>query len=542
MSDHGNFDESASHRTYTAPYTSRHPVPTVQGYEEHQGERQTETNEPLASERRNQDESKLQSLIDATKTNLHLNGSQSRDASIKEEPYASYNRNVDEAPNSTSAKSNEAHAEKEGYSEPMESERVEKPKELSQSAISELDPRQKRNNMKTMKRDAVGREVTDPVTHLPVTIHDFTSNELTAAPENVPPAGSNHRISTGFSAASKSEHQIKDEEEELQMEHKGLEKLFPPPGFNAAREEFARVYGLALTLTICSITVTLFMLLIGIHYANTSYVFNRNDKSISWIRTLIFAAIILMTSIGIGSGLLWGIHGWLSQKIDEIWENRVWDAAKAQEQGDTNSPIPESTRWLNSLLASIWPLINPDLFTSLADTLEDVMQASLPKLVRMISVEDLGQGSESIRVLGIRWLPTGAAAKDVSVDGKIRPSQRKEENDRKMPGQGEIDDGTKSPGQDQCEKAEDEIRSNGDEKESEAGQENIAEGMEAEEGDFVNIEVAFSYRASSGGKSLKFKSKNAHLYLAFYLPGGFRFRMFPFSSLKILQVLKLLQA
>ncbi len=33
------------------------------------------------------------------------------------------------------------------------------------------------------------------------------------------------------------------------------------------------------------------------------------------------------------------------------------------------------------------------------------MQASLPKLVRMVSVEDLGQGSESFRILGVRWLP-----------------------------------------------------------------------------------------------------------------------------------------
>lgn len=55
-------------------------------------------------------------------------------------------------------------------------------------------------------------------------------------------------------------------------------------------------------------------------------------------------------------------------------------------------------------------------------------------------------------------------------------------------------------------------------------QEDVAEGMEAEEGDFVNLEVAFSYRASSSGKSLKVKSKNAHIYLAFYLPGGIRLR------------------
>jgi hypothetical protein len=34
---------------------------------------------------------------------------------------------------------------------------------------------------------------------------------------------------------------------------------------------------------------------------------------------------------------------------------------------------PESTQWLNSLLSSVWPLVNPELFTSLADMLKRMM-------------------------------------------------------------------------------------------------------------------------------------------------------------------------
>lgn len=41
---------------------------------------------------------------------------------------------------------------------------------------------------------------------------------------------------------------------------------------------------------------------------------------------------------------------------------------------------------MNSLLTSVWLLVNPDLFASRGDTLKDIMQASLPKLVRMICV------------------------------------------------------------------------------------------------------------------------------------------------------------
>ncbi len=50
-------------------------------------------------------------------------------------------------------------------------------------------------------------------------------------------------------------------------------------------------------------------------------------------------------------------------------------------------------------------------------------------------------------------------------------------------------------------------------------EEAVREGMEAEEGDFVNMELAFAYRATSSGKSIERKAKNAHLYLKFYLPG-----------------------
>ena len=47
----------------------------------------------------------------------------------------------------------------------------------------------------------------------------------------------------------------------------------------------------------------------------------------------------------------------------------------------------------------------------------------------MVSIDDMGQGNESIRILGIRWLPTGNASKSVDTDGKVQKSQGKS-NDR----------------------------------------------------------------------------------------------------------------
>ncbi|KAG8407826.1 hypothetical protein J3458_020138 [Metarhizium acridum] len=46
--------------------------------------------------------------------------------------------------------------------------------------------------------------------------------------------------------------------------------------------------------------------------------------------------------------------------------------------------------------------------------------------------------------------------------------------------------------------------------------------MEGEEGDFVNLEVAFAYRTRSSSRSLKDRAKDMHLYVAFYLPGNIK--------------------
>jgi Ca2+-dependent lipid-binding protein len=140
--------------------------------------------------------------------------------------------------------------------------------------------------------------------------------------------------------------------------------------------------------------------------------------------TISFASVIGIT-------LIFGIRAWLGKKVQGIWEDEVWDAARSEEQhsDDTEECLPESTAWMNGLLASVWPLINPDLFASVVDMLEDVMQASLPKVIRMVSVDDLGQGSESIRILGIRSLPTGGAGQ--SVDEKMQTIEQHQERAKK---------------------------------------------------------------------------------------------------------------
>jgi Ca2+-dependent lipid-binding protein len=40
---------------------------------------------------------------------------------------------------------------------------------------------------------------------------------------------------------------------------------------------------------------------------------------------------------------------------------------------------------MNSFLGIMWGLIDPDLFASVADALEDVMQASVPGIIENVS-------------------------------------------------------------------------------------------------------------------------------------------------------------
>ena len=526
MSNHDDFNENASSRTAPAPYTPHHPVPTIQGYEERQEQRNAAAIEPSAEAiAKEPDESKLHAAIESAKTHLGLGSASQEDSPQHEVPYESKSRNTESIAfqNSSIDEEHANHGPVAGNNrESGKDAKGGNVQDTSQAMANESDPRKKRKNMKHMNRDTAGREVTDPVTHLPVTIHDSTNYELKKVPENAPPVGSSPRTSTGFSAASKSDIQLRKETEQVQAEHRGMEKLFPPPDFQVIKEELVSVYTTAITFGLGFVVAISSLVLVVSHLMSVSTISKRSSgPSTSWLRISLSSATILIISIAIGTGLVLGVRGWLRKRIGDVWEDQIWDAARKEEQENADSPIPESTQWLNSLLSSVWSLINPDLFTSLADTLEDVMQASLPKLVRMISVEDLGQGSEAIRILGIRWLPTGAAAKNVSVNGETKSGKKREGNDRKVPGEGELGDDTESF-------KDEESNQNGDhtqiDKEEEGDEENIAEGMEAEEGDFVNIEVAFSYRASSSGKSLRVKTKNAHLYLAFYLPGGLRFR------------------
>jgi len=137
----------------------------------------------------------------------------------------------------------------------------------------------------------------------------------------------------------------------------------------------------------------------------------------------------------------------------------------------------------------------------------------------MVSVEDIGQGSEPVRILGVKWLPRSGSKKSVSASGKFEKSPDEKGCAAAVYGAtdqtGQQDasaDGNNRPIQSQ----------EGSEKQPQNA--SIAPGMEAEEGEFFNLEIAFAYKTSRARRQLRDRAKNMHIYLAFYLPGNIKLR------------------
>lgn len=515
QSDSERHGDAASNRVHGGPHSGKHPIPTVQGYKQHRKELGDQVQDEEQAQRGPEDDSKPKRAFKSAKAIFKDEDERPKD---DHDPYPSANLNNAETPR-PSASGEDATKEEEGnltsQSAPKESsdrqgesngkKKGDGEKSATEVVAGTFDPKEKRKAMKKQKRHGEGREVTDPITHLPIVIHDQTGKDLDSVPENEPEPGAHHTTATGPSGASKSEQQLQDEQETIHHVHNGMERVFPPPDFDSLRQELATLYQQATRTGLCIIG-----LLAALLFALPARV-NSNNWIPPWSRLLGLAIVV-----GLGTITALGMGKWVNKRANEIFDDEVWDASLREEQAiiKNDEELPESVHWLNSLVGSIWPLINPDLFSSLVDQIEDVMQASLPKAIKMVSVDDMGQGSESMRVLGVRWLPTGAASQNVGSDGQVRKGNEPSKSDRTDPQQSQD---AQSEG-DSNNKVE--ASDNENPKQQEQDEVAMHEGMEAEEGDFVNLELALAYRSRTSSKSFKAKAKNAHLFLKFYLPGG----------------------
>ncbi|VUC35988.1 unnamed protein product [Clonostachys rosea] len=465
-------DDPDERRRYQAPYSARNPIPTIARYREEKAARQQEALN--------------NSTVDVSKTGDQSETAPNASATATSSSGAVPNEQVD-----ASEESGQKHEELQ--------EEAEMVKDTSEVDPAATDARLRRKNSKVWDKERAERLVTDPVTHLPITIHDFTEDALQEADVEGATPGLLRRIATKLSPRN-SDEKLRLEQEHIQMGHDILANRFPPPSFDALRQELSYIYKKGITMGLAGTALVIF----GAFVLETQ--FPKVDREL----TLTGMAILLGVAAG-AIGSLWalveGVKDWVGRRVDAVFEDEVWEAQRKHIVQASTKYEKETTVWLNSLLGAMWPLVNPDLFASLGDTLEDVMQASLPKLVRMVSVDDIGQGSEAVRILGVRWLPAGAATESVTADGKITSDKSSEKS-------------SKGSSVVKAEKAGEQTEQKDDQ--DEADEDLISPGLLAEEGEFINLEIAFAYRTRNQSKSFKAKSKDMHIYLAFFLPGNIK--------------------
>lgn len=165
-----------------------------------------------------------------------------------------------------------------------------------------------------------------------------------------------------------------------------------------------------------------------------------------------------------------GVWLWMHEVIRAGKDNE-WSSEQLRGQMATANLLPESVEWMNSFLGVVWGLMNPDMLTPMADTIEDIMQASAPKIVENVRIAEIDQGNNPFRILSMRALP----------DEHV---------------------------QDLKDNIHEENKKNKDPQEAAAAEEG---------GSYYNMEASFAYHAKPSTQSASSKARNMHMQLVFYL-------------------------
>ena len=195
--------------------------------------------------------------------------------------------------------------------------------DTSQVDASATDPRARRKDMKKRKDEKAEREVTDPVTHLPVTIHDKTSDALKEVPENAQPFGSTPHTSTGLDNKKKSGKQLHKELKDLQNAHESLQALFPPPNFESMKKELADLNKLGMTVGLIGAAAILALAggiekLIDVGQLAKNF---SNQRGSWWSISIAIWVVLAALTVGAMTALIFGVRDWMTKRIDSLWED-----------------------------------------------------------------------------------------------------------------------------------------------------------------------------------------------------------------------------
>ncbi|CAG7937312.1 unnamed protein product [Penicillium olsonii] len=165
-----------------------------------------------------------------------------------------------------------------------------------------------------------------------------------------------------------------------------------------------------------------------------------------------------------------GVWLWM-QEVIRSGREMEWSSEQLRGQMATANLLPESVEWMNSFLGVVWGLVNPEMLTPMADTIEDIMQVSAPKVVENVRIAEIDQGNNPLRILSMRALP----------DEHV---------------------------QDLKNNIHEENKKNKDPQEAAAAEEG---------GSYYNMEASFAYHAKPSSQTASSKARNMHMQLVFYL-------------------------
>lgn len=165
-----------------------------------------------------------------------------------------------------------------------------------------------------------------------------------------------------------------------------------------------------------------------------------------------------------------GVWLWM-QEVVRSGREMEWSSEQLRGQMATANLLPESVEWMNSFLGVVWGLVNPEMLTPMADTIEDIMQVSAPKIVENVRIAEIDQGNNPLRILSMRALP----------DEHVQDLKNNIHEDNKK---------------------------NKDPQEAAAAEEG---------GSYYNMEASFAYHAKPSSQTASSKARNMHMQLVFYL-------------------------
>ncbi|KAH1644369.1 hypothetical protein KXX16_001963 [Aspergillus fumigatus] len=207
--------------------------------------------------------------------------------------------------------------------------------------------------------------------------------------------------------------------------------------------------------------------------------FDQLEKRATGVCLGLFVGVLFLGHVFGGS--LWGLIPLACCTTTGIWlwmkevirsgREMEWSSEQLRGQTATANLLPESVEWMNTFLGVVWGLLNPDMLAPIADTIEDIMQASAPSVVENVRIAEIDQGNNPIRILSMRALP----------DEHVQ----------------QLKDNI-------CE----ENKKNKDPQEAAAAEEG---------GSYYNLEASFAYHAKPSGQSASSKARNMHMQVVFFL-------------------------